>query len=351
MDEDQELQLSLEDLMEESVTHLTEEFYKKDFNFSYSSLSKLMWNPAIFHAMYILGIKEERQESHLVQGSLIHCLLLEPEMFPQKFIVSPDNLPTGNPRIVVDRVFKHHQELYKNGDHRENLEEFDGAILDVMKDMNYYQNLKTDQQRLDKIITDETKNYWKFLHLKKDKIIIDQESHTFCINAVELVKRNEKVCNLIGCGVTDFDQKDVYNELPIDCKIIDKPFGLKGIVDNLVIDHAAKVIRINDIKTTAKELKDFPETVEFYNYWLQAIIYNILVANQFKEQIELNNYKLEFHFIVIDKNFQVYPFLVSDATLTLWLARFFKLIDEAHWHYVNKSYELPYKFATGSVTL
>ena len=343
--------MELEQLMEESVAHLTEEFYKKDFKFSYSSLSKLLWSPVVFHTMYVLGIKEEKEESHLVQGSVIHCLLLEPENFSKKFIVSPDDLPTGNPRIVVDRVFKHHLELSNNGDQRVELQEFDGAILDVMKDMNYFQNLKTEQQRLDKIITPESLNYWKFLHVKQGKTIIDQESHTFCINAVELVKRNPKVCDLISCTLTDFDNREVYNEVAINCDVVDKPFGLKGIIDNVVINHDTKVIHINDIKTTSKDLKDFPETIEFYNYWIQASIYTILVANEYKAQIELGGYKIQFHFIVIDKMFQVYPFLVTDATMKGWISRFFDLLNEAEWHYVNKNFELPYKFATGSVTL
>ena len=49
--------------------------------------------------------------------------------------------------------------------------------------------------------------------------------------------------------------------------------------------------------------------------------------------------------------FQVYPFLVTDATMKGWISRFFDLLNEAEWHYVNKNFELPYKFATGSVTL
>ena len=69
--------MELEQLMEESVAHLTEEFYKKDFKFSYSSLSKLLWSPVVFHTMYVLGIKEEKEESKMINsfftGSLMHA--------------------------------------------------------------------------------------------------------------------------------------------------------------------------------------------------------------------------------------------------------------------------------------
>jgi hypothetical protein len=103
--------MELEDLMEESIKVMESEFYKKKFYFSYSSLNKLMWNPVVFHQMYVLGIKEEKTDVHLVQGKIIHGLLLEPEKFNEQFIISPDNLPTGNTKTVVDRVFSHHVEL------------------------------------------------------------------------------------------------------------------------------------------------------------------------------------------------------------------------------------------------
>lgn len=342
--------MELEDLMNESIQRLEGDFYSKKFYFSYSSLNKLLWNPAVFYQLYVLGIKEERTDAHLVQGKIIHALLLEPEKFQEQFIVSPDNLPTGNTRTVVDRVFAHHQELAKNGDPRVELFEFPDAVLDVMKDMNYHQSLKTDQQRLDKIITGDLCNYWNFLRSKGNKTLIDQETFQFCFNAVDIIKENEKVCNLLGLNLTEFDTKEVYNELPINVSLKEHRFGLKGIIDNLVIDHDQKILYINDVKTTSKDLKDFPETVEFYSYWMQAVIYSTLVGMQFANYISLG-YEVKFHFIVIDKNFQTYPFLVKESTLVTWLGDLEKVLQKAAWHYENKSFDLPYDFATNSVTL
>ena len=73
--------MELENIMEESVKVMENDFYSKKFYFSYSSLNKLLWNPVVFHSMYILGIKEERVDQHLVQGKIIHALLLEEENF------------------------------------------------------------------------------------------------------------------------------------------------------------------------------------------------------------------------------------------------------------------------------
>lgn len=341
----------LEDLMTESIEHLEKDFYSKKFYFSYSSLNKLLWNPAVFHQMYVLGIKEERLDSHLVQGKIVHALLLEEEKFSEMFVISPANLPTGNLRTVLDRVFYHHTELKRNGDQREKLEEFSDAILDIMKDMNYHQSLKTDQQRIDKILTAEAYNYWAFLQFKGNKTLIDQESYDFCKGAVDLIKTNKDLCDLIACNHTEFDNREVLNETYLEIELKDKPFGLKGIVDNIVIDHDKKIIFVNDLKTTSKDLKDFPETVDFYSYWLQAVMYTSLVGMNYAHLIEEQGYQLKFHFVVIDRAFQTYAFPVSDSTLSKWLEKFKETIEIADWHYTNRSYELPYQFAKGLVAL
>ena len=342
--------MELEALMEETVIKLQDDFYSKKFNFSYSSLNKLIWNPAVFYQMYVLGNKEERTDAHLVQGKIIHALLLEEEKFNDQFVISPGKLPGDNIKIIVDRVYNHHVELAKDGDTRTNLEEFDGAILDVMKDINYFQNLLTDKQRVQKVVTIEATNYWAFLKIKGSKTLIDQETYDYCKSAVDLIKTNKSICELIGCDLNDFSNVEVQNELPLDIELANQPFGLKGIIDNLVIDHDKKTIFVNDIKTTSKDLKDFPETIEFYSYWMQAAIYVTMAATVYKELIE-KGYTVKFHFVVIDRAFQTYAFPVSSSTLSNWANRLFEVIDKANWHYSNKSYELPYDFATGSVVL
>ena len=342
--------MELEQLMEESIKHHENEFYNSKFYYSYSSLNKLLWSPAVFYQMYVLGLKEERTDAHLVQGKIVHALLLEEEKFNDQFIISPGKLPGDAVKAVVDRVFAHHVEISANGDTRTKLEEFDQAVLDVMKDMNYHQSLKTDQQRIDKIISTETTNYWDFLKTKGDKTLIDQDTYDFCKNAVDLIKTDTTLCDLIGCNTTEFDNREVFNELFLQCDTTNPKFGIKGIVDNLVIDHDKKTIFINDIKTTSKDLKDFPETVEFYSYWLQAIMYVSLVSIKYANLLD-QGYSVKFHFVVIDKMFQTYNFAVSQTTLDSWLTRFMKVLEKATWHYDNKRYDLPYEFATGSVVL
>jgi hypothetical protein len=341
----------LDQLMFDSASNLEAEFYKEKFYFSYSSLKKLLWNPAVFYQLYVLNIRNKGLDSDLINGKVIHALLLEGGKFNENFIISPSELPSGNSKVVIDRVYNHYKILVTDSaETRTNLEEFGNAILDVLADMKLHQSLKTDEQRLAKIITPDNISYFEFLKEKKDKVLIDQETYNYCKAAVDVVKATPDICNLIGCATTDFDNKEVYNELELQVDIKGKKFGLKGIIDNLLIDHDTKVIYINDIKTTSKELKDFKETVNFYSYWLQAVIYCTMVAIKFKDLLD-NGYDIKFSFVVIDKNFNTYAFPVTSPTLENWFNKLTEVLDIASWHYENKNYGLPYEFAKGLVTL
>lgn len=326
-------------------------FYSKPFKFSYSSLNKLLWNPAAFYQMYVLGLKEELTESHIVQGKVIHTLLLEPEKFEEQYIVSPSKLPSDNVRVIIDRVFSHHTELAAQGDTRNLLGQFAPAIIDIMTDMNFYQSLKTDQQRLMKVITDESLLYWDYLKSRSGKTLVSYDMLEYCKNAVEIIKTNQEVCDLLGYGATDFDLKDIHNEKYMEInQLADMPFGLKGVLDNLVIDHEKKIIYINDVKTTSKDLVNFPESIEVFSYWMQAAIYFIMVTAEYKQLID-QGYNVEFRFIAIDRMFQTYAFPVSTDTMTQWVNKFFTVLDKARWHYEQKSYGLPYDLANGLLVL
>ena len=78
-----------------------EEFYAKEFNFSYSSLNRLLFSPSLFYKDYILQDREIRTDKHLIEGKLVHCLLFEPENFEKKFNLVPGKTPSDNVRKVL----------------------------------------------------------------------------------------------------------------------------------------------------------------------------------------------------------------------------------------------------------
>lgn len=322
-----------------------EKFYKNKFYFSYSSINKLLFSPRMFYSHYVLNQREDSTDTHLVVGRVLHCLLLEPDNFDKQFLVMGSKAPTGNNKIIIDLIFKYHLSI---GNNSLTLEDFSPEILTHLLSINLHQALKTDQQRLDKILVDENKLYFEFLKQSLGKTVIDQETLDGCKSGLEVLKLNSSVRALLQLDKTDEDDHvEVYNELQLQVDIPGLPFGFKGFVDNLVIDHDSKNIFINDLKTLGKSIQDFPDSVEYYRYWIQAVIY----MNMVKEKYNLEGYEYHITFIVIDKYNQVYPYQVSSDTLVQWGERFKEVVTKVKWHYENKQYELPYELALGNVKL
>ena len=196
-------------------------FYKEEFNFSYSSLNRLLFSPKLFYKDYILKERETKMEKHLIEGRLIHLLLLEPDRFDEEFVMSPLKMPTDSVkkilRIVSSRIVDPNNYV--------KLEDLDDQILEALKEENLYQSFKEDQKRLDKIITQESEAYFKFLQTT-GKTIVDADTFAHCMDRVHLIRANDDVTKLLMQQGTDWDLDhiQVYNEKKLECKLNDFKF-------------------------------------------------------------------------------------------------------------------------------
>jgi hypothetical protein len=327
-----------------------ERFYKEKFYFSYSSISKLLYSPVVFYNHYVLNKREDSVGPHLVAGRVIHCLLFEEDKYDDYFISMPGKLPTDSQKKIIDNIFRKHLLIENNS---LSLEDYSQDILTELLTANLYQTLKTDQQRLDKILTEENKQYFNFLKEAQNKTVVDQPTLDGCRASVEVLKSNKDIRQLLQFDRAETDDHiEVYSELPVQVNVDYLPYGFKGIIDNLVIDRESKTIFINDLKTTGKSLLEFPESVQYYKYWIQAVVYEKLVFHKFlKDLPDLSEWKLYFTFIVIDKYNQTYPFQVSGETMAVWQQDFDEVTDMVKYHYESKDYTLPYDLIFGNIKL
>jgi hypothetical protein len=318
-------------------------FYaKKDFNFSYSSLNKLLFSPSLFYKEYILFDREVRTDKHLVEGKLVHCLLFEPEKVLEKFNLVPGRAPSDNIKKVMKDM-----SLYTKV---ETLVECEEQALESLKTLNLFQSLKTDEQRLKKVIVPDNEPYWSFLS-NTNVDVIDHDTMNKCLDKVEILKQNKDVMDLFKQQQSDFelDPIETHAEDYLKSELTDHAFGLHGYIDFYKIDHDKRVVTICDLKTTGKTIANFKETIDFYNYWLQAAIYCKLVYDTLGEKAE--EYTIEFKFVVIDTYKQVYVFDVTDETLAGWADGLEGVIKVASYHYKEKNYQLPYDFLVGKIKL
>jgi len=325
-------------------------FYNEKFYFSYSGINKLLQSPRWFYNHYILNQKEDSTDAHLIAGRALHCLLLEPDKFDDQFVMLPGKIPTDSNKVILEHIFYHNYLPLQN--ETLTLEDFPTDILNQLLVNNLYQSLKTDAQRIDKILTDNNKEYFTFLKIKESKTVIDASVKSKAEESLISLKADDRVMGLLQLGHDNSNGVTVYNEVSLKTELIDFKFGLKGFADNIVMDENTKTIFINDLKTTNKSIQSFPSTVEFYRYDVQAAIYCIMGFNNLiKERSDASEWKIVFTFIVIDKYNQVYPFQVSDETLTMWMEDFSSLLNVLNYHYENRDYTLPYELAIGNVKL
>lgn len=321
-----------------------ERFYNEPFFLSYSGLNRLLYSPKLFYNHYILGMKEDKLDLHLVEGKLVHCLILEPEKFSEQFIIAPGKVPKDNAKIIVDSMYA----LLANSEYAgREFTEFDNEILELMMSLNYYQNLKTDAQRLEKVYTDDNVNYFRFLQEQSKKVLIDEKTYEKCKEfANEII--NDKFC-ADTLYMNQSGNVEIYNESYLQSSTI-YGFGLKGFIDRMIIDHDQLKIQIVDIKTTSKPIDKFKETVEYYRYDLQASIYKYL-ATEYAAEKKLDHYIIDFRYVVIDPFKQVYSYGVSPESVAKWDEQLKQELHKFNWHYVNKNFNLPYELAKEVITL
>jgi len=333
------------EVLSEMRTNL-DKFFDEKVYLSYSAINLLLFSPKAYSDKYIDKLKEDKTAKYLIEGKLIHCLLLTPTLLEEHYIRSDISLPPENTKKVIDFIFKN---KVKDVD---DIHEYEGLILSRLIDINLHQSLKEDSGRIAKILTPEAINYWNFLLKAKGKEVIDNEIYEYCENVVEVIRNDIEVLKVLGQTSNPFDDNEnieVFNELPVQADMERFPFGFKGILDNVVVDHIQKEIIINDFKTTSKPLVEFKETIEFYNYWIQALMYVVLVQKHF---VQYEGYTIKFNFIVIDSFLQYYIFKVTEATLTKWLERFTSEIEpRLLYHFENRDFNLPWELATKKLVL
>ena len=341
------------------------EFKKNKFYFSYSSLTKLMTNPPLFYNDYVLKQREDISGKHLDVGELMHCLVLEPEEFDNKFYILTCAVPGGKLRDVIESVFKTYMKpiLEQDPNSHQALNTFEDEILKEMEVQDLYQGLVDakratngvmltgNQKRLEKAITNETDKYFLAMQEADGKTIIDMQIAQAAREKANAILTDPKASVFL---TSNSIKEDVRTELELKVEFNNYPykFGLKGIIDCVKIDYENEKIYISDLKTTSKTLKqwrkDFNESE--YMYWLQCILYKELILSLVPKDSK-ETWAMEIRFIVVDKTNTVYPFKVSVTSLTRFEHQTKECLDRAQWHLDNNSYKLPYEYEMDLVEL
>jgi hypothetical protein len=319
---------------------------KKRRRLSFSSITTLIKSPKEFYKKYIEGI-EEVDQKHFVDGQLFHALLLERDTINEKFMMQSAKLPSANPKAFCDWYFNY-QWVAEKG--IVGLGELNVETLAWIKEQGLYDKM-TDPIKLSRIQTPEAIDYFRALqeaNIKKVPIVTYDSVATMTAKADAVLDYDKAHHNFFE----QTNQKQVCrNEMDVTCNMPEWDFDLRGIVDRLKVDYEKCVLQIVDLKKTERTLQEWKEfSFDTYHYFLQPPIYKKLVESLIPKNSK-DKWKIEFYFLVCDKNNDVYAFKVSEESMHKWTCRMNKSFDTVQWHLRKQEFNLPKEYALGEVEL
>lgn len=200
-----------------------------------------------------------------------------------------------------------------------------------------------------------TNYYYNVVSLDKDRLtILSKDEMDIVDKCRELIKANPEALSYFisfNPNIELLHQVDIYFEYDgVECK---------ALLDGIKIDHVSKTIQPFDLKTTGRDIYEFPKAFVDYGYFRQAAFYTYAIQCPESPVLKYINdgYTiLDFQFIVVEtKPKSVMPALIFDCTKTdlkcgmqggYLNKKYIKGIDELitayKWHVKTDKWELPY---------
>ena len=321
---------------------ISEPEYRKLGGFSYSMLSKFQreGDPKSL-------IDTTKQDSESLRfGSLVDCLLTEPDTFKDRFIVTSIKSPPQTIIYILQYIIESQETPPIYSKIPEELK------IEALNRFDYGTTwlISTRIKRLD-----EHAPYYNLLRKSSNKTLVTKEEYDLAINCIYILKNHP------------FTHKYMDDEEAFEDNI-EKIYQLKFssiyegnlimcMFDKLIVDHKSKTIQHIDLKTSSKKEEDFFKSALDWNYYLQATMYSQILLDNILKDSYFKDFKiLPFKFIVINKFSKSplvwkYPLNIIDGLVidpqeellqTHGYKNWKQLLSEASWHLNNEKFEYSY---------
>jgi hypothetical protein len=292
-------------------------------------------NPRLFRK-FLDGQLEQKSSKSFEIGTLIHEELLE----PGKLDIVSENVPGPKTQDVIDRLYNR---LYKNVEADDvPITELDSIENDTWESVipeDYYKSNGL-QTKINRILKDGN-DYWKCICTSAGKMIVDPITYHTVQGCIESIKMhgaaNELICK---DGYGKFDEAMAEIEITFDLQwpveneqLIDIP--IKGKIDRVLFDHKNKRITLVDLKTTAKPLGKFEETINTYHYHRQLAYYRMCLETAYE------GYEVDECYIVAvqtNKEFPSEVFKIDESYLSQGILEYEAHLDRIAFHLARNNW-------------
>lgn len=279
--------------LNEIAWNVTEEEYREDKAFSYSTLSR--FEREGFEGLEHLYDKVESPS--LLFGSVVDTLLTDgKEAFEAKYFVADFPKLTESKLAIIKDLYNKHPEI-------KDIKDIPSKDVIATADVLKFQTNWGNPKRVEAII-DSSDIYYKMLILSNGRIVVNSEDYNDAIRCIEALKTSESTKRFFQKN-NPFDNirryyqlkfKGDYNNIEVRC-----------MADLIVVDYEHKTITPVDLKTSSKPEYRFYKSFLDWNYVIQAQLYWYIIKQNldkdpYFKDFKLNNYK----FIVVSR-FTVTP--------------------------------------------
>ena len=292
-----------------NLTVKTEADYRAVKMDSSSSLKEFSTNRKKYHKKYILGEKETEEEDSKasVVGRVVETLLLEPELFDERFHMSScATAPSPLMMVFVQSLVKHTQ--LATNEFGEVTREFEDLCKDAYAESGF--KIKFEAV-INKFVGSDAEIYYKELRevTSKKLTVVTAEDVTNAEKIVTELRTNPitaEVVNLVNSA-----RWEVYNQFQIEGYELDG-HQFKSMFDKMVIDHNEKTIQVYDLKCTWSVENFYEEYYLYRRAYIQAYLY-FMASISFRNSNEnLHNYTVLYpRFIVCDSTNYMSPLIYT----------------------------------------
>jgi hypothetical protein len=289
-------------------TAKTEAVYRANMLDSSSSLKEFSMDRKKYYRRYILGEDvEDKDTQAATTGRVVETLLLEPELFDERFYMSSCvEAPSALMLAFVNALYKFTKEA--TDDHGNVTRNFE----DISKDAYVESGFKIKYEAvIGKFVGSDAEIYYNEMRTVKSRglTVVTAEDVTNAEKIVEELRNNpvtKDVVNLVSSA-----RYSVYNQLQVEGYEIDD-MKFKSMMDKVIVDHEERTLQVYDLKCTWS-VENFLE--EYYLYrraYIQALLYFYATAYFRDTNNEMSGYiVLPPKFIVCDSTNYYNPLIYT----------------------------------------
>jgi hypothetical protein len=275
---------------------------------SSSSLKDFSLDRKKYYKKYIKGEKvEEKDTQAATMGRLVETLLMEAELFDERFYMSSlANAPTGLMLSFVESLYKFTELATEDGILTRSFE-------DIAKDAYAESGFKIKFETvLSKFSGSDAEIYFNELSQVKSKglTVVTADDVNNAEKIIDELRTNDVTCNIVN--IVNSARYEVFNQFQIEGYEIDG-LKLKSMLDKVIIDHQEKKVYIYDLKCVWAVENFYEEYYLYRRAYIQAFLYHRAVIST----TEFQDYEvMPTRFIVCDStnyyNPLVYTLSVND---------------------------------------